>query len=166
MSCSHTKTFGKSHSKKNAITATVTGLRLSRIKHWNPLASNPGYPFQILSRSFGEKSCFSFRILSHNFGEKSCFPFWILSHNFGEKLCFPFRILSRSFGEKNNNNFSPNPKIQNGKPGFEVGNPLSLCHSSFSRLQSNTLQRMYQSLLRVHTIHSQAGINKFRQPCT
>ena len=34
MSCSHTKTFGKSRSEKNAITATVTGLQLSRIKHY------------------------------------------------------------------------------------------------------------------------------------
>ena len=61
--------------EKNAITATVTGLRLSRIKHWNPLASNPGYPFQILSRSFGEKSCLPFRICLTTLEKNRAFHF-------------------------------------------------------------------------------------------
>ena len=152
MSCSHTKTFGKSRSENNAITATVTGLRLSRIKHWNPLASNPGYPFQILSHNFGEKSCFPFQILSHNFGEKSCFPFRILSHNFGEKLCFPFRILSRSFGGKKRTIFLQIRKSEMESLDLRLGIPRPCAIHPFQGYNQTLSSECI-------TIHSQAGIN-------
>ena len=38
-------------------------------------------------------------------------------------------------------------------------NPLSLCYTSLSQLQSNITQPVYQSPLGVHSIHYHTGIN-------
>ena len=95
------------------------------------LASNPGFPFRILSRSFLQ-SC---ETKSQAFRSGFCLAALEKAARLASNPGFPFRILSRSFlqscetksgteslGSRLVSQLSPKlrDKIRNGKPGFEA----------------------------------------------